>query len=304
MIIGIILVAVLIVGKTCFYIVAPAEQAVIKRFGQVIAVTGAGPHFKLPFPIETAAFAKVTEVHRMAIGYLESGYENRDGFRSADPLMLTGDENIVSIDFIIQYQINDIVDFLFNLQDVENTIRLASEASIREIAGKAAIDDLLTIGKEQVQEETKTLIQSILDDYKAGVQIVAVELQDIEPPANVMSAFQDVASAREDKNKFINEAEAYANQKIPMARAEAATIMLEAESYKARVLANAIGEASRFSQVYESYKKTPDITRRRMYLEAMVNIMQKSEIVVVDDSIKAVNLFSGFDIIKQGVEAK
>ncbi|MDR2401336.1 MAG: FtsH protease activity modulator HflK [Deferribacteraceae bacterium] len=297
----VLVIILIILGKSTFYIVAPSEQAVLKRFGKIVTVVGSGPHFKLPYPIDTVTFAKVTEVHRLSIGYIEKQPKyNATLERSAEveyisnePLMLTGDENIVSIDFIVQYQIKDIVQYLYNLQGVTDTIQLAGEASIREIAGKAKIDDLLTIGKEQVQDETRQLIQSILDEYKAGVQIVAVELQDIEPPSEVMNAFRDVASAREDRNRYINEAEAYANQKIPMARAQAATILLEAESYKAVVLSRAEGEASRFTQVYDSYRRTPDITRRRMYLEAMANIVTTSEIFVVDEKSGNLNLFTG-----------
>lgn len=291
LIVFVILVAAFI-GKTCFYIVAPAEQAVIKRFGQVVGIADAGPHFKLPYPLETVTKAKVTEVHRMAVGYREKG--GRIQVMDNESLMLTGDENIVSIDFIVQYQISNVVDYLFNVSGVDTTIMLASQASIREIAGKNTIDNLLTTGKEVVQEETKQLIQEILNSYGAGVHILAVELQDIEPPAEVMSAFQDVASAREDKNKYINEAEAYSNQKTPMARAEAATIMLEAESYSAKVMATAEGEATRFKQVYDSYKKSPDITRRRMYLEALTNLTNNSEILVVDENVNNMNLFTGF----------
>ncbi|MDR0454394.1 MAG: FtsH protease activity modulator HflK [Deferribacteraceae bacterium] len=292
LLIGVIIIAV-IMGKTCFYIVSPSEEAVIKRFGKVIDVTAPGPHFKLPNPIETVNKAKVTEIHQMEIGYRsQSGIEK---VVENESLMLTGDENIISIDLVVQYQIKDIVEYLFILQDVEMTIQLAAEATIREVAGKANIDDILTTGKEQVQEDTKQLLQEILDNYRAGVRIVAVELQDIEPPAPVMGAFQDVASAREDKNKFINEAQAYENQKIPMARAQAATVLLEAESYKATVLGRAEGEAERFMQVYESYRKAPDVTRKRMYLEAVTSIIANSEVIVVDDSVKNLNLFSGME---------
>ncbi len=288
-----VIILIALAGKTCFYIVSPSEEAVVKRFGKVVDVTGSGPHFKLPYPLETVTKAKVTEIHQMEIGYRDQSGLSKS--IDNESLMLTGDENIISIDLVVQYQIKDIVEYLFNLQDVDMTIQLAAEATIREVAGKANIDDLLTTGKEQVQEDTRQLLQEILDNYGAGVRIVAVELQDIEPPAPVMGAFQDVASAREDKNKFINEAQAYANQQIPMARAQAATVLLEAESYKATVLGRAEGEAARFAQVYESYRKSSDITRRRMYLEAMTNIIANSEVIVVDDSVNALNLFSGME---------
>ena len=311
----VLIVLALIAVKTSFYIVSPSEEAVVKRFGRVTDVTGPGPHFKFPNPIETVNKAKVTEIHQIELGYREYDTENQSNFdlftsrtaknrqtgeravRSVDSesLMLTGDENIISIDFVVQYQIKDIVEYLFNLQDVTMAIKLAAEASIREVAGKAHIDDLLTTGKEQVQEDTRQLLQEILDSYKSGVRIVAVELQDIEPPAPVMGAFQDVASAREDKNKFINEAQAYENQRIPLARGQAETIRLEAEAYKATVLGKALGETARFTQVYNSYRRAPDVTRRRMYLEAMTHIITSSEVIVIDDSVKGLNLFSGME---------
>ena len=314
LLIGLVVLAIL-VGKTCFYIVSPSEEAVVKRFGRVVDVTGPGPHFKFPYPIETVTKAKVTEIHQMELGYREFHNNTRQGFESftlrtekneqagkrefrsveSESLMLTGDENIISIDLVVQYQIKDIVEYLFNLQDVTMSIKLAAEASIREVAGKANIDDLLTTGKEQVQDDTRQLLQEILDNYNAGIRIVAVELQDIEPPAPVMAAFQDVASAREDKNKFINEAQAYENQRIPLARGQAETIRLEAEGYRATALGKARGEAARFTQVYESYRKAPNVTRRRMYLEAMANIVSNSEVIVVDDSVKGLNLFTGVE---------
>jgi membrane protease subunit HflK len=288
-----LVIVLLILGKTCIFQVSSAEQAVIKRFGAVVGTRGAGLQFKLPYPIETASIANVKEVLRMEIGYRETN--GRSTSVSEESLMLTSDENIVSIDLIVQYQIKDIEAYLFNLDDVEATLQLATEASIREVAGKSLIDDLLTTGKEVAQEETRTLLQEILDKYNAGVRIVAVELQDIEPPAQVTAAFQDVASAREDKNKYINEAQAYENQKIPMARAQAATIVLEAESYRAAVLSRAEGEAEQFRQIYESYRQTKDITRRRMYLEAMANVINNSEILVVDESIENLNLFTDME---------
>ena len=285
------IVIMLIIGRSCLFSVDGMEKAVIKRFGAVVNIVGPGMHVKLPYPIDTVIYARATELHRMEVGYRTSGSHSKTIYTESH--MLTGDENIVSIDFIVQYEISDVEAYLFNLQNVTEAIRLAAEASIREVAGKERIDDLLTTDKERIGEETRVLIQELLDSYGAGVHIVGVELQDIEPPDAVMGAFQDVASAREDKNKYINEAQAYENQQIPAARAQAATILLEAQSYASVAVNRAEGDSSRFSQIYEDYRKSPEITRKRMYLEAMQKIIKNSEVFVVDESIDALNLFPG-----------
>ncbi len=293
------LVAVIIAGiwiGTGFYIVRADEQAVVKRFGKVISVANPGPHFHLPFPIESVDKAEVTKIHRTEIGFRPT----RDGSSvdvKGEAHMLTGDENIVSVKLIVQYQIKDVVEYLYNVRNVPSTIKNAAQSAIREVAGKEAVDEFLTTGKNRVQQETMVILQDMLDSYKAGVRIVAVQLLDVSPPEEVVAAFKDVASAREDKNRFINEAEAYANEIIPKARGEAETMIQQAEAYKTQKVEEALGDASRFEQILATYKKSPDITKKRMYIEAMEETLGKADVRVFDSNIKNVNPFIGADKI-------
>ena len=296
-------VLVILVGiwiGTGFYIVKADEQAVVKRFGKVVSVAGPGPHFHLPFPIETVDRAEVTKIHRIEIGFRPA----RDGSTvdvKGEAHMLTGDENIVSVKLIVQYQIKDVVDYLYNVRNVPATIKNAAQSAIREVAGKEAIDEFLTTGKNRVQQETMVILQDMLDSYKAGVRIVAVQLLDVSPPQEVVAAFKDVASAREDKNRFINEAEAYANEIIPKARGEAETMLQQAEAYKTQIVEEAIGDAARFEQILKEYRNSSDITKKRMYIEAMEKTLGKANVKVFDSNIENINPFIGADkIIGEG----
>lgn len=290
-------VIVIIVGIwliTGFYIVKPDEQAVVKRFGKVMSVAGPGPHFHFPYPIETVDKAEVTKIHRIEIGFRPS----RDGAAidvKNEAHMLTGDENIVSVKLIVQYQIKDVVDYLYNVRNVPSTIKNAAQSAIREVAGKEAIDEFLTTGKNRIQQETLDILQEMMDNYKAGIRIVAVQLLDVSPPLEVVDAFKDVASAREDKNRFINEAEAYANEIIPKARGQAETMIQQAEAYKSQKIEQATGDAARFDQILSAYKKSSDITKKRMYIEAMEKTLGKATVRVFDSNIKNLNPFIGTD---------
>jgi membrane protease subunit HflK len=214
--------------------------------------------------------------------------------------MLTGDENIVSIDLSVQYKIVDIAKYLYNVHDVEGTIMDVAESAIREVAGREKIDDILTVGKNRIQTETQKEIQNILKSYGAGIKITAVQLQDVEPPKEVVNAFKDVASAREDKNRYINEAEAYQNEVIPRARAEAATMLQEAEAYQQNKVSRALGETARFESVLKSYKAAPAVTKKRLYLETMENILSKSDKKIFDSNIKDISPIMGLDKAMKG----
>lgn len=283
------------------FIVKPNEQAIVKRFGKIIKIVGPGPHYHLPYPIETIDKAEVTKVHRIEIGFrsLKNG-----GYKTIkeESLMLTGDENIVNIDFIVQYKIYDISKYLYNVVDVPKTIKDAAEATIREVAGKENIDEILTTGKNRIQIETQKILQRILDDYQTGVKIVAVQLQDVEPPAPVIKYFKDVASAREDKNRYINEAEAYANEIIPQARAKAASMILEAEAYQKEKIEKAKGDAYRFIETLKSYKSAPEITKKRLYFDTMEKILKRSEKYIFDSDIKNLSPIIGLDGLNQGAK--
>lgn len=293
----VLLIFVVIVGlwlASGFYLVAADQQAVVKRFGKVIDIANPGPHYHMPFPIESIDKAEVTKIHRIEIGYVQ-GKNNSVVDVKSEAQMLTGDENIVSVKLIVQYQIKDVVAYLYNVRDVPAAIKNAAQSAIREVAGKEKIDELLTVGKNRLQQETLDILQNMLDGYKAGVRIVAVQLLDVNPPQEVDFAFKDVASAREDKNRFINEAEAYANEVIPFARGEAETMIQQAEAYKSQKVEGAIGDAARFDQILKAYRQAPTVTKKRMYIEAMEGSLSGLNLKVFDSTIKNINPFIGTD---------
>lgn len=268
-----------------FYIVEPDEVGVVKQFGQFNRITTAGPNYHIPYPVESVVTPKVTQIRRIEFGFRSTGRARSQTFQQGvsrevpeEALMLTGDENIVSVQFIVQYMIKDAKEYLFNVYDPTKTIVHAGEAAMREIIGKGKIDDALTTGKQEIQAQTRDLMQVILDSYETGVSIVAVQMQNVHPPTQVVDAFKDVASAREDKSRFINEAEAYQRDILPKARGEASRIVNAAEAYKGAQLRKSEGDAARFLSVLKEYNKAKDITRQRLYLEAMETILENPEI--------------------------
>ncbi|WP_319541689.1 FtsH protease activity modulator HflK [uncultured Pseudodesulfovibrio sp.] len=268
-----------------FYIVEPDEVGVVKQFGQFNRITTAGPNYHIPFPVESAQTPKVTQIRRIEFGFRSVGTARSKNFQQGasrevkeESLMLTGDENIVSVQFIVQYMIKDAKNYLFNVNDPEKTLAHASEAAMREIIGKGKIDDALTTGKQEIQAETRVLMQEILDMYQTGLSIVAVQMQNVHPPAEVVDAFKDVASAREDKSRFINEAEAYQRDILPKARGEAAHIVNAAQAYMEAKIRQSQGDAAKFLSILAEYKKAKDITRTRMYLETVESILANPEV--------------------------
>ena len=267
--IGIAIVIWLLLG---LYSVGPDEVGVVQRFGEYNRVVGSGLNYHLPFPIETVTTPKVTEVKRIEIGFRTVG-KNQYRTIEQESLMLTGDENIVDAELIVQYKIKDPIDYLFNFIGPELTLREASEASLRTVIGRHNIDEALTSGKLMIQEETKELLQIILDKYETGVIVVAVQLQDVSPPKQVIDAFKDVASAKEDKNRMINEAEGYRNDVIPKARGEAQAMIREAEGFRESRIKRAEGDVAKFKAIVKEYIKAKDVTKERLYLEAMEEIL-------------------------------
>lgn len=262
------------------YIVNPDEQGVILRFGKYNRTVESGPHYALPYPIETRFTPKVTQVRRVEVGFrsMMQGSTFQQGANRAVPeeaSMLTGDENIVNVQFSVQYRIKDPVEYLFNVSNPEAVVKSAAEAAMREVIGNSLIDSALTDGKLQIQTEATQLLQEILDRYKIGVQVLAVQLQNVHPPQEVSDAFKDVASAREDKSRIINEAEAYRNELLPKARGQAAAVENEAEAYKETRVRGAEGESARFLALLAEYEQARDVTRKRMYLEAMEEILSQ-----------------------------
>lgn len=263
------------------YIVQPNEQGVIRRFGKFTRLDSPGLHYHLPFPFETAVTPSVTEVKRIEIGFRTA----RGGYLEVpeEALMLTGDENIVSAESIVQYRIKNAADYLFNIIEPELTVRNAAEAALRQVIGSRKIDDALTEGKYEIQEETKLLIQELLDLYQSGILVTAVQLQDVNPPEEVSAAFKDVASAKEDKSKFINEAEGYRNDIIPKARGEAAKTIKEAEGYKIERIRKAEGDVAKFNQILAEYQNGKEVTRNRLYIETMESVLPHMKKYILEE---------------------
>jgi len=282
---GIILVLVIALYLASgIFVVAPDEQGVVRRFGKFVRIESPGLNYHLPYPIETVVTPAVTQVKRLEIGFrtISLGPPARYREMPVEALMLTGDENIVSANVIVQYKIKDPVSYLFNIILPEETVRDAAEATLRQVIGERKIDEALTIGKYEIQEETMKLLQNLLDSYKAGILIVAVQLQDVNPPKEVQDAFKDVASAKEDKSKYINQAQGYRNDLIPKARGEAVKMTKEAEGYKIERIKKAEGDIAKFNSILTEYKKGESITQARLYLETMEEILPNMNKVIVD----------------------
>lgn len=289
--------AVLLWLLSGIYIVEPDEAGVVLRFGKYAYTTEAGPHYHLPYPIEQVYKPKVTQIRQAEVGFrskssntnFQQGQIQNIGDESA---MLTGDENIVNIQFSIQYRViaDGAVDYLFNVENPDAVLKNAAEAAMREVIGNNYIDAALTDGKIEIQNDVSALLQSILDKYQVGLEVVSVQMQDVQPPQEVSDAFKDVASAREDKIRIINESEAYRNELIPKARGDAAAIINNAEAYKQTRIRQAEGEASRFIAVLEQYQNNPDTTKKRLVYEALENILSKPgmEKIILSEGMQSV----------------
>ena len=286
--IGLILIIIAFVWLASgLYRVGPDEQGVVLRFGKFVKTTQPGLHYHIPLPVETVQTPKVTKVNRIDIGFRserDSGFSQGGGVADVpqESLMLTGDENIVNIDFSVFWVIKDAGKFLFEIQDPEGTVKAAAETAMREVIAKSKIQPVLTEGRAQIEIETQEIIQSILDEYNSGIQITQVQTQKADPPDQVIDAFRDVQAARADMERSKNEAEAYANDVIPRARGEAAKIMQAAEAYKQKVVAAAEGEASRFVSIYNEYAKAKEVTQERMYLETMEKVLADIDKVIIE----------------------
>ena len=270
-----------------FYRVGTDEQGVVTRFGEYVRTTEPGLHYHLPIPVESVSKPKVTKVNRIEVGFRtsQSQFSQTPQTRQTpeEALMLTGDENIVDLNFTIFWIINDAKDFLFNVRNPEITIKSIGESVMREKIGQTPIDPILSEGKSIVEEDVKNDVQKVLDYYEAGVLVTQVQLQKADPPELVIESFRDVQRAKTDEQRLRNEAEAYRNDIIPKARGEAEKKVQEAEAYKKEVVAKAEGEAQRFLSVYESYKTSKDVTRERIYLETLEKTLGKIDKVIVDN---------------------
>ena len=262
------------------FIVAPDEEGVVKRFGVPVRAADPGPHFKTPL-VETVLQPKVEKLYRVEVGF-RTTQQGRQQMVPQEALMLTGDMNILGIEFIVQYKIKEARDFLFNVADIHETIGKAAEASMREVVGKSKIDEALTTGKAVIQADTMTLLQTILDQYHAGVQIAAVQLQDVDPPEAVAAAFKDVTNAKEDREKLINQAQGYRNDILPRAKGEAAELVNRAKGFAQARLKRAQGEANRFLATLKEYNQAKDVISKRIYIETMEEILPHMEKVIID----------------------
>mgnify|MGYP001227612267 FL=1 len=270
-----------------FYRVNADEQGVVLRFGEWVRTTAPGLHYHLPYPIEEALTPGVTRVNRISIGFREPiGFSSDDSLRQVpeEALMLTGDENIVDINFTVFWLIKDAGKFLFNIRNQEITIKSLAESAMRDSIGRTPLEKVLTEGREVIESTTKTLLQSVLDSYEAGIEISQVQLQKVDPPEQVIDSFRDVQRAKADQEKIRNQAEAYRNDLIPKARGEAEKIIQEAEGYKREVVARSKGDAERFLSVYNSYKLAKDVTVKRIYLETLEEVLKNANKIIIDES--------------------
>ena len=261
---------------TGIYTVGPAEQGVVKLFGKETGKTSAGLRYHLPQPIQS-----VTKVDLATIRRAEIGFRGSTNIES-EALMLTGDENIVDIHAIVQYQVRDASQYLFKVKNVEQVLKSATEVALRGVVGQNSIDFILTEGRAEIQEQTMIFLQELMDDYQSGVVITEVKLQEVYAPAEVRDAFDEVVRAREDKNRKIREAEGYAADVVPKARGEKEQLIQAGLAYKAERIIRAQGDAEKFLSVLEEYRKAPDVTRTRLYLETIEKILPNVEKIVID----------------------
>ncbi len=272
------MVVVLIWIASGFYIVDASQRGVVLRFGRFVETTQPGPRWHMPFPIESVEVVNISQVRTVEIGYRE----NVKNKILKESLMLTDDENIIDIQFAVQYFLKDPGEYLFNNRAPDENVRQAAETSIREIVGKNKMDFVLYEGREQVAAATTKLAQDILDRYKSGILLSKVTMQNAQPPEQVQAAFDDAVKAGQDRERQKNEGQAYANDVIPRAKGAAARLMQEAEGYRQRVIASAEGDASRFRQVLVEYEKAPAVTRERMYIDMMQQVLTSTSKVMVD----------------------
>jgi membrane protease subunit HflK len=283
----ILLAAVAIWGFSGFFRVDPDELGVVLRFGKYVRDVKPGLNYHLPYPVESVLTPKVTRVNRIDIGMrlvedLRRGTTIRDV--PEESLMLTGDENIVDVDFSVFWVVKTggAGDYLFNIQQPEGTVKAVAESAMREIVGRSNIQPILTGARQNIETAVHDLMQTVLDKYGSGITVTQVQLQKVDPPSQVIDAFRDVQAARADLERAQNEAQTYANKVVPEARGRAAKITQDAEAYREQTVAEARGSASRFLKVYDEYKKAPDVTRQRMYLETMERLFGGTDKIILD----------------------
>ena len=278
----ILLIVFLIWLLTGFYIVDQGSRGVVLRFGEHIDVTQPGPRWHLPYPIETVEIVNQEQVRTIEVGYRSSNDLAANSQDLRESLMLTGDENIVDLQFAVQYNLKSVEDFIFNNRSAESSVRAGAETAIREVVGKSEMDFVLYEGREEVAIRTKDLIQQILDRYSTGINVTSVTMQNAQPPEQVQAAFDDAVKAKQDLERQKNEGQAYANDVVPKAKGTAARLIAEASAYKVSIENEALGNSSRFEQIMKEYERAPEVTKNRLFLEAQEEILSNVTKVIID----------------------
>jgi len=287
------LVLIIVIVTSGLYSVGADEVGVIQRFGKYIRQTQPGLHMKIPFGIETVTKVKVKKVFKEEFGFRTLKADIRTTYSTRvfneESLMLTGDLNVADVEWIVQYRIKDPYRYLFKIKDPVETLRAMSEAVMRRVVGDRSVTEVLTIGRVEIANEVQEGLQELLDRFESGIQLVTVKLQDVNPPEPVKPAFNEVNRAKQDKEKMINEAWEDYNKRIPRAKGEAEQMIAEAQGYALKRINQALGDVALFNQIYKEYRNAPAITRRRLYLETMNEIIPRiKEIYIVDEKQKAI----------------
>jgi membrane protease subunit HflK len=288
MIVGAVALALLLMGMvTSYYQVEPDEVGVVRRFGRYVGTTNPGPHFRIPFGVERVEKVPVQRQLKMEFGFRSDGTRTGGAELKRESLMLTGDLNVAVVEWIVQYKIKDPYAFLFKVRNVDETLRSLSEAAVRIVVGDHSVNEVLTTGRQKVATEAKDVLQALADRYDAGVDIQQLVLQDVNPPDPVKPSFNEVNQAIQEKERAINEAQAELNKAIPRARGEAEQAIRAAEGYAIERVNRARGEADRFTAILAEYRRNPDVTRRRLYLEAVSEVLPRvGQKVIIDDRAK------------------
>jgi membrane protease subunit HflK len=291
---GILLITLLAIAlwlSSGIFQVAPDERGLVMRFGKFNRITDPGLSYHLPYPIESVEIPKVTRVTAISIGVrlvedVRRGTQTRDV--PEESLMLTGDENIVDVDFTVFWLVaagtSGVTDFRFNMQNPEGTVKAVAESAMREVIGRSELEPVLTGGRQRIETEVHDLVQKTLDQYKSGITVSQVQMLKVEAPAQVIDAFRDVQAAQADQERVQNEARTYAGRVVPEARGRAAQLLQSAEAYREQTVAEATGQTARFNKIYDEYKKAPDVTRQRLYLETMERLFGGTDKIILDSA--------------------
>ncbi|AZL15648.1 FtsH protease activity modulator HflK [Rickettsiales endosymbiont of Stachyamoeba lipophora] len=297
---SLIIIITIVWAATGFYIVEEEEQAVVLRFGKFARLANPGPNYHIPFPIEKAIKHKVTNHQIEEFGYRSSDNSTKDIFSGRkldarniieESLMLTGDENIVDINFLVRWKIDNIKNYTFNVKDPRLTVKMAAESAVREVIGYTKFAEAQTEGRARIEQKSMKLLQDILDSYNSGIIILGLQMLKVDPPQQVIDAFRDVQTARADKERIINESYSFKNDLLPKTRGQADKIVKESEAYQYEVIARAEGEMSRYKSIYEQYKVDKKVTKTKLYLETLEQVLGDVNKVIIDDNIKSLAPF-------------